>query len=56
MQQDVTYFLDEVSVSPGDRITFDQNDEKQTIDGFGAGIKRRTRRLVFFKRFVLENK
>ena len=28
MQQDVTYFLDEVSVSPGDRITFNQNDEK----------------------------
>ena len=42
MQQDVTYFLDEVSVSPGDRITFNQNDEKQTVDGFGAGIKRRT--------------
>ena len=31
MQQDVTYFLDEVSVSPGDRITFNQNDEKQNI-------------------------
>ena len=42
LQPDVTYFLDEVSVSPGDRITFNSDDKFQTVDGFGAGIKRRT--------------
>ena len=45
MQSDVTYFLDEVSISPGDRITFAPNEKLQTVDGFGAGIKRRTEQL-----------
>ena len=45
MQPDVTYFLDEVSVSPGDRIIFDPLYKLQTVDGFGAGIKRRTEQL-----------
>ena len=42
MQSDVAYFLDEVSISPGDRITFQPEEKHQTVDGFGAGIKRRT--------------
>ncbi|MAR76175.1 MAG: hypothetical protein CML28_00015 [Rhizobiales bacterium] len=42
MQSDVSYFLDEVSISPGDRITFAPDEKFQTVDGFGAGIKRRT--------------
>ena len=42
MQSDVTYYLDEVSISPGDRITFQYEEKLQTVDGFGAGIKRRT--------------
>jgi O-glycosyl hydrolase len=45
MQSDVTYFLDEVSISPGDRITFAPEEKNQTVDGFGAGIKRRTEHL-----------
>ena len=45
MQDGVTYFLDEVSVSPGKRIQFDQEAKYQTVDGFGAGIKRRTEQL-----------
>ena len=45
MQDGVTYFLDEVSVSPGKRIQFDQEEKYQTVDGFGAGIKRRTEQL-----------
>jgi len=42
MQSGVSYYLDEVSISPGERITFDTYDKLQTVDGFGAGIKRRT--------------
>ena len=42
MQSDVAYYLDEVSISPGDRITFQYEEKLQTVDGFGAGIKRRT--------------
>ena len=42
MQSGVSYYLDEVSISPGDRIIFDPYDKLQTVDGFGAGIKRRT--------------
>lgn len=45
MSSGVTYYLDEVSVSPGERVTFDPNNKFQTIDGFGAGIKRRTEQL-----------
>ena len=45
MQSDVTYYLDEVSISPGDRITFSPSEKLQTVDGFGAGIKRRTEQL-----------
>ena len=37
--------MDEVSVSPGKRILFDQEAKYQTVDGFGAGIKRRTEQL-----------
>ena len=47
MQSDVTYFLDEVSISPGDRITFQPEEKHQTVDGFGAGIKRRTEDLMY---------
>ena len=42
MQSGISYYLDEVSISPGERITFDTYDKLQTVDGFGAGIKRRT--------------
>lgn len=42
MQSGVSYYLDEVSISPGERIIFDTYDKLQTVDGFGAGIKRRT--------------
>ena len=45
MSSGVTYYLDEVSVSPGERVTFDPDIKFQTIDGFGAGIKRRTEQL-----------
>ncbi len=45
MQSDVTYFLDEVSISPGDRVVFNPAEKLQTVDGFGAGIKRRTEQL-----------
>ena len=45
MQDGVTFFLDEVSVSPGKRILFDQEEKYQSVDGFGAGIKRRTEQL-----------
>ena len=45
MQDGVTFFLDEVSISPGKRILFDQEEKYQSVDGFGAGIKRRTEQL-----------
>lgn len=45
MSAGVTYYLDEVSISPGERVTFDQENKFQTIDGFGGGIKRKTEQL-----------
>ena len=30
------------------RITFEPNEKLQVVDGFGAGIKRRTVTIVFF--------
>jgi O-glycosyl hydrolase len=38
----VTYYLDEVSVIPGNYVNITPMNAHQTIDGFGAGIKRRT--------------
>ena len=38
----VTYYLDEVSVIPGNYVNITPINAHQTIDGFGAGIKRRT--------------
>ena len=42
MDADVTYFLDEVEVVEGNPISFNQSITYQTVDGFGAGIKRKT--------------
>ena len=42
MDAGVTYFLDEVEVVEGNPISFNQSITYQTVDGFGAGIKRRT--------------
>ena len=42
LQEGVTYFLDEVSVIPGNYVNLTPINAHQTIDGFGAGIKRRT--------------
>jgi O-glycosyl hydrolase len=45
MDSDVTYFLDEVEVVAGNSISFNDAITYQTVDGFGAGIKRRTEHL-----------
>ena len=45
MDSGVTYYLDEVEVVIGNSITFNQSITYQTVDGFGAGIKRRTEHL-----------
>lgn len=45
MQAGVTYYLDEVSVVPGNYVSMTPPNSFQTIDGFGAGIKRRTEQL-----------
>lgn len=45
LQAGVTYYLDEVSVVPGNFASIAPTIEFQTIDGFGAGIKRRTEHL-----------
>ncbi|MBB69473.1 MAG: hypothetical protein CMC77_05280 [Flavobacteriaceae bacterium] len=42
MDAGVTYFLDEVEVVEGNPISFNQSITYQTVDGFGAGIKRKT--------------
>jgi len=42
MQAGVTYFLDQVSVVPGNLVSMEPSETYQTIEGFGAGIKRRT--------------
>ena len=41
----VTYYLDEVSVIPGNYVNITPMNTHQSIDGFGAGIKRRTENL-----------
>lgn len=38
----VTYYLDEISVIPGNYVNITPMNTHQSIDGFGAGIKRRT--------------
>jgi len=45
MDAGVTYFLDEVEVVVGNSISFNEDISYQTVDGFGAGIKRRTEHL-----------
>ncbi len=45
MDSDVTYFLDEVEVVAGNSISFNDAITYQIVDGFGAGIKRRTEHL-----------
>lgn len=45
MDAGVTYFLDEVEVVVGSTISLNQDITYQTVDGFGAGIKRRTEHL-----------
>ena len=45
MDSNVTYFLDEVEVVAGNSISFNDAITYQTVDGFGAGIKRRTEHL-----------
>jgi O-glycosyl hydrolase len=42
MDDGVTYYLDEVEVVEGNPISFNQSITYQAVDGFGAGIKRRT--------------
>lgn len=42
MQSGVTYYLDEVTVYQGDYVSLDLEASFQTVEGFGAGIKRRT--------------
>ena len=42
MDAGVTYYLDEVEVVEGNPISFNQSITYQMVDGFGAGIKRRT--------------
>ena len=45
MDAGITYYLDEVEVVAGNTISFNQAISYQTVDGFGAGIKRRTEHL-----------
>lgn len=45
MNDGVTYYLDEVEVVIGNKISFNEAISYQTVDGFGAGIKRRTEHL-----------
>ncbi len=42
LQAGTSYYLDEVSVVAGTYMVVDPEKTHQTIDGFGAGIKRRT--------------
>ena len=42
LQAGISYYLDEVSVVPGAYVAIDPTKTFQTVDGFGAGIKRRT--------------
>ncbi|MDA8531909.1 hypothetical protein N9K44_03405, partial [Flavobacteriaceae bacterium] len=45
MDAGVTYYLDEVEVVAGNTISFNPALTYQSVDGFGAGIKRRTEHL-----------
>jgi len=42
LEAGVTCFIDMVSIVPGNLVAFDMDITQQTIEGFGAGIKRRT--------------
>jgi O-glycosyl hydrolase len=42
LNENTTYYLDEVSVVKGSYISLNTNIIYQTVDGFGAGIKRKT--------------
>ncbi|MGB2273670.1 MAG: T9SS type A sorting domain-containing protein, partial [Flavicella sp.] len=42
LQAGISYYLDEVSVVPGTYMAIDPMVTYQKVDGFGAGIKRRT--------------
>ena len=50
MDSGVTFYLDQVEVVRGNTISFLKDMTYQTVDGFGAGIKRRTEHL-----FALED-
>ena len=54
LQAGVTYFLDEVSVFPGEYVSMETSKTYQTIDGFGGGIKRRTEQLYALNNSVRE--
>lgn len=45
MQSGINYYLDEVGVFPGNYVTLNPEITYQTVDGFGAGIKRQTENL-----------
>ncbi|MDC1259812.1 T9SS type A sorting domain-containing protein [Flavobacteriaceae bacterium] len=45
MSPGITYYLDQVDVVAGQTISFNSAMTYQTVDGFGAGIKRRTEHL-----------
>lgn len=45
MENNITYFLDQVEVVPENSITLNPAMTLQTVAGFGAGIKRRTENL-----------
>ena len=42
LNDEVTYYIDEVSVIPGNYVNITPMNAHQSIDGFGAGIKRKT--------------
>ena len=42
LNDEVKYYLDEVSVIPGNYVNITPMNAHQSIDGFGAGIKRKT--------------
>ncbi len=52
MNDGVTYYLDEVEVVIGNKISFNEAISYQTVDGFGAGIKRRTEHLYALEDFM----
>ena len=42
LNENSTYYLDEINAMPGNAISININERFQTIQGFGGGIKRRT--------------